>query len=162
MKKELNGISKEVGQIMKAKGDATELMEKSKQLKQEMADLEEKEKEVIKARDAVLVTIGNLVHDSVVVSQDEANNAVVKEYGQKRMEEKLYNHVDLVSMLDIVDLEAGTAVAGGRGYFLKGEGVLLNQVCREGGVVRVAWSKLLATSNRGVSKRGPLPAPQTL
>eukprot|EP00955_Chlamydomonas_euryale_P073906 361880-Chlamydomonas_euryale.AAC.9 len=54
-----------------AKGDATELMEKSKQLKQEMADLEEKEKEVIKARDAVLVTIGNLVHDSVVVSQDE-------------------------------------------------------------------------------------------
>ncbi len=32
-------------------------------------------------------------------------------------------------MLDIVDLEAGTAVAGGRGYYLKKEGVLLNQVC---------------------------------
>jgi len=31
-------------------------------------------------------------------------------------------------MLDIVDLEAGTAVAGGRGYYLKKEGVLLNQV----------------------------------
>lgn len=33
-------------------------------------------------------------------------------------------------MLDIVDLEAGTAVAGGRGYYLKREGVLLNQVGR--------------------------------
>jgi seryl-tRNA synthetase len=38
-----------------------------------------------------------------------------------------YNHVDLVQLLDIVDLEAGVKVAGGRGFFLKGAGVLLNQ-----------------------------------
>jgi seryl-tRNA synthetase len=38
-----------------------------------------------------------------------------------------YNHVDLVQLLDIADLENGTKVAGGRGYFLKGAGVLLNQ-----------------------------------
>ncbi|GFH11295.1 seryl-tRNA synthetase, partial [Haematococcus lacustris] len=30
-------------------------------------------------------------------------------------------------MLDIVDMEAGAEVAGGRGYYLKREGVLLNQ-----------------------------------
>ena len=46
----------------------------------------------------------------------------------KRMEDKLYNHVDLVSLLGIVDLEAGQTVAGGRGYYLLNEGVLLNQV----------------------------------
>ena len=44
------------------------------------------------------------------------------------MEEKLYNHVDLVGLLGIVDLEAGQTVAGGRGYYLINEGVLLNQV----------------------------------
>ena len=58
----------------------------------------------------------------------QANNTVVKEYGERRMEEKLYNHVDLVSLLGIVDLEAGQTVAGGRGYYLINEGVLLNQV----------------------------------
>ena len=58
----------------------------------------------------------------------QANNTVVKEYGERRMEEKLYNHVDLVALLGIVDLEAGQTVAGGRGYYLIGEGVLLNQV----------------------------------
>ena len=43
------------------------------------------------------------------------------------MEEDLPNHVDLVGMLDIADLEKGADVAGGRGYYLKGAGVLLNQ-----------------------------------
>lgn len=37
---------------------------------------------------------------------------VVRTFGEPRQEEKLYNHVDLVQLLDIVDLEAGTAVAG--------------------------------------------------
>lgn len=45
-----------------------------------------------------------------MVLQD--NNAIVREFGQPRQEEKLYNHVDLVLLLDIVNLEAGTSVAG--------------------------------------------------
>lgn len=36
--------------------------------------------------------------------------------------------MDLVALLDIVNLEAGQTVAGGRGYYLINEGVLLNQV----------------------------------
>lgn len=40
------------------------------------------------------------------------NNAIVREFGTPRQEEKLYNHVDLVQMLDIVNLEAGTQVWG--------------------------------------------------
>lgn len=32
---------------------------------------------------------------------------------------KKYSHVDLVHMVDGVDTERGSAVAGGRGYFLK-------------------------------------------
>jgi hypothetical protein len=37
----------------------------------------------------------------------QANNAVVREVGTLRTGEKLYNHVDLVQLLDIVNLEAG-------------------------------------------------------
>ncbi|KAG1654588.1 hypothetical protein FOA52_008735 [Chlamydomonas sp. UWO 241] len=128
-KQEFNAISKEVGKIMKAKGDASELMEKSKQAKEGIAVMEEKEKEMIKSRDAIIQRMGNLVHDSVVVDEDEKNNAVVKTFNLdvKRTEEKLYNHVDLVALLGIADLENGQVVAGGRGYFLLKEGVLLNQ-----------------------------------
>ena len=37
----------------------------------------------------------------------------MKTHGQPREEDGLRNHVDLVLMLDIVDLESGSAVAGG-------------------------------------------------
>ena len=43
----------------------------------------------------------------------QANNAVVKTFGEPRQEQKLYNHVDLVQLLDFVDLEKGTETAGG-------------------------------------------------
>uniref|UniRef100_A0A0D9YAJ3 serine--tRNA ligase n=1 Tax=Oryza glumipatula TaxID=40148 RepID=A0A0D9YAJ3_9ORYZ len=76
--------------------------------------------------DAKLVTIGNIVHESVPVSDDEANNLIVRTWGERRLEGNLKNHVDLCKMLDIVALEKGADVAGGRGYYLKDEGVLLN------------------------------------
>lgn len=82
-----------------------------------------------------LLVIGNLVHDSVPVHNDEvdlrffsiylaahiirlilfnnevclqANNAVVREWGAKRTEDKLKSHVDLVELLGIADLKKGT------------------------------------------------------
>lgn len=38
---------------------------------------------------------------------------------------KKYSHVDLIHMIDGMDAERGTAVAGGRGYFLTGPAVFL-------------------------------------
>lgn len=40
---------------------------------------------------------------------------------------KKYSHVDLIVMIDGFDGERGSAVAGGRGYFLKGTAALLEQ-----------------------------------
>lgn len=53
---------------------------------------------------------------------------MVKESGKaEKGPHHKYNHVDLVQLLGIADLDAGTKVAGARGFFLKGAGVLLNQ-----------------------------------
>ena len=58
----------------------------------------------------------------------QVDNAVVRTWGTPREEPgRLHNHVDLVQLLDIVELEHGSTVAGSRGYYLKAEGVLLNQ-----------------------------------
>jgi hypothetical protein len=43
----------------------------------------------------------------------QANNAVMKTFGEPRKEEKLFNHVNLVLLLDVVNLEQGASVAGG-------------------------------------------------
>ncbi|GJX85340.1 putative reverse transcriptase domain-containing protein [Tanacetum coccineum] len=47
--------------------------------------------------------------------------------GEKIVELKLKNHVELVELLGIADLKKGDNVAGGRGYYVNGVGVRLNQ-----------------------------------
>eukprot|EP00894_Picocystis_sp_ML_P000178 jgi/Pico_ML_1/50695/g1858.t3 len=127
VKKQFNSLNKEVAKKKIAKEDASELIAQVAELKAQIKELEDKEKEVAAARDQAILPIGNLVHDTVPVHDDEDFNEVLREVGQRRMEEELYNHVDLVQLLDIVNLEQGQTVAGGRGYYLIGAGVLLNQ-----------------------------------
>ena len=125
-KQEFNTLNKEIATKRKAKEDTAELQARSKELKAQVVAAEEAEKAATEARDAAIVPIGNLVHGSVPVEKDEDHNTVVRTHGEPRQDGK-FNHVDLVQMLGIVNLEKGTEVAGGRGYYLLGAGTLLNQ-----------------------------------
>ncbi|XP_047126420.1 serine--tRNA ligase, cytoplasmic isoform X1 [Hydra vulgaris] len=79
-----------------------------------------------KVRHECLFEVGNWLHDSVVVSNDEEENEIVRVVGDCTTKKK-FSHVDLLAMIDGVDYERGANVAGNRGYFLKGPGVLLQQ-----------------------------------
>ncbi|AWP09226.1 Serine--tRNA ligase cytoplasmic [Scophthalmus maximus] len=71
--------------------------------------------------------IGNVLHPSVPISNDEdADNKVERTWGDCTVQKK-YSHVDLVVMIDGFDGERGAVVAGSRGYFLKGPLVFLEQ-----------------------------------
>jgi len=129
LNEEFNRANREIALLMKAgkAEDAKGLMENVKAIDGRRKACEEEEKALEERTTTALLKLGNIVHDSVPVSNDEANNTIERVWGTKRMEENLPNHVDLVAMLDIADLERGADVAGGRGYFLKGAGCLLNQ-----------------------------------
>ena len=76
-------------------------------------------------------TVGNIVHDSVPVSDNEDNNVVVKKWGEIpniKITDKRggLNHHKVLQAIGGYDPERGQKVAGHRGYFLKGVGVLLN------------------------------------
>ncbi|KAL4002917.1 serine--tRNA ligase [Acanthocheilonema viteae] len=103
-------------QIKKLKSMIDEkLMEK----KTEMEKLDAKRQEK-------LIQIGNIIHPSVPVSDNEDNNRVEKTFGDIKTKKK-YSHIDLCVMIDGFDGDRGTCVAGGRGYFLKGPLVFLEQ-----------------------------------
>ncbi|EER95330.1 hypothetical protein BDA96_01G499700 [Sorghum bicolor] len=129
IRQELNATSKKIGKLKASKQEeeAKKLMESTDEIKKRLAAKEVEVQEAKSTLDAKVTTIGNIVHDSVPVSDDEANNKIVRTFGEKRVEENLKNHVDLCRMLDIVALEKGADVAGGRGFYLKGDGVFLNQ-----------------------------------
>jgi len=69
-------------------------------------------------RNTALTLIGNLLHESVPVSNDEENNRVERTWGDVTVR-KRYSQIDLVTMVDGADCERGASVAGGRGYYLK-------------------------------------------
>jgi seryl-tRNA synthetase len=60
---------------LQAKEDASALRERSTALKEEVAAAQAEEAEVAEARDAAVLPIGNLVHDSVPVSDDEVRRS---------------------------------------------------------------------------------------
>ncbi|KAL3838171.1 hypothetical protein ACJIZ3_022762 [Penstemon smallii] len=122
-----NRISKEIGRLKISGGDASGMVAATEENKELTANKEAEVQEALSAVQSRLAIIGNLVHDSVPVDKDEENNAIVRSWGEKRTEAKLKNHVELVELLGIADLKKGANIAGGRGYYLKGDGVLLNQ-----------------------------------
>merc|ERR1719288_278591 len=80
-----------------------------------------------KLRDDTLREIGNWLHPSVPVSNDEdADNRTERTFGDIEQRKK-YSHVDLIHMIGGMDAERGTVTAGGRGYYLMGAAVCLQQ-----------------------------------
>lgn len=77
-------------------------------------------------RNEALKEIGNLLHDSCIISDDEDQNGIERIVGDTTVRKK-YSHVDLVVMVDGVDIDRGSVTAGGRGYYLKGPLVFLEQ-----------------------------------
>lgn len=127
---EANAVQKEIGAKKKAKEDASELLAKKIALDKEKKELEaiaeEKERELhLKA-----VTVGNYVHESVPVSNNEDNNELIRSWcpeGVKVEKRDCLSHHDVLARLDGYESERGVKVVGHRGYFLKQWGVFLNQ-----------------------------------
>ncbi len=74
-----------------------------------------------------LSKLGNIVDASVPVSNDEANNRVERTWGTNApVANAPLHHSEVMWRLGAYEDEAGTKVAGQRGYFLTGPGVLIN------------------------------------
>lgn len=127
LKKDFNRINKQIASLIIAGDDISGMIASTEENKEITAKKEAEMQEALAAVQSRLQIIGNLVHDSVPISNDEANNAVERSWGEKWTAPKLKNHVDLVELLGIADIKKGANVAGGRGFYLKGDGVRLNQ-----------------------------------
>lgn len=114
--------------IAKAQGDErTAIIERMRHVKEGFAELEEKYQEVMKEWQSLMLSIPNLPDMTVPEGESDQDNEPVKTWGDiPTFTFPLKDHVELMSRHDMADFERGTKVAGFRGYFLKGDGVLLS------------------------------------
>jgi len=141
-KKESHDLSKSF-QTEKDANKKAELVQKGKELKNEIAPLEDLVSKALADRDEKLYSIGNLVHDCVPVSNDEANNKVLKNWGTCRPSDDTlqHHHVLLWRIGGCADPEIGSQVAGHRGFYLTGPGMLLNNALVQYGLHFLASRK---------------------
>lgn len=83
------------------------MIAQSKALQETIATLEKEEKEAKDKLDHTLFQIGNLVHQSVPISNDEANNEVVRTFGDATPRPGALKHYEILPMIDGYDLERG-------------------------------------------------------
>jgi seryl-tRNA synthetase len=119
--------TRESGNIQYSKDEEkAKLVEAMRQLKMGMAESEERLKTVMEEWQRLMLSVPNIPDMSVPDGNSDADNVEVKKWGEKtKFDFTPKNHVDLMTELDIADFERGAKVAGFRGYFLKGDGVLL-------------------------------------
>ncbi|MFA7310012.1 MAG: serine--tRNA ligase [Candidatus Paceibacterota bacterium] len=95
-------------------------------LKEALKKEEESMQEVLKEWRALMVLVPNVPDMTVPEGESDADNQEVRQWGEPmKFDFEPKNHVELMTMHDMVDLERGAKVAGFRGYFLKNDGARL-------------------------------------
>jgi seryl-tRNA synthetase len=98
------------------------LFSEMKKLKEELQKEEEDLKGVMKEWQTLMLAVPNIPDISVPEGDNDESNKEVKVWGEiPKFDFPIKDHIELMEKLDLVDLDAGTKVAGFRGYFLKNE-----------------------------------------
>jgi seryl-tRNA synthetase len=128
LRKKRNDISLEIGKMKKSGQDISELLDSMKKISAELEQLEIKQNQVESDYARLVLSVPNLIHESVPIGKDSTFNKEIRRWGEpKKSDFKIVDHVDISKSLDIVDLERAAKVAGARFYYLKNDLVILNQ-----------------------------------
>ncbi|MES2994813.1 MAG: serine--tRNA ligase [Patescibacteria group bacterium] len=113
--------------ISRADGEEKQkLLEAMRHLKEGMAATEEKYKAAMEEWQKLMLMVPNIPDMSVPEGESDADNKEVKVWGTvPEFSFAPKGHAELMTAAGMADFERGAKVAGFRGYFLKGDGVLL-------------------------------------
>ena len=96
-------------------------------LKAEREEYESRLKEVMIDWQKMMLQVPNIPDVSVPEGADDSENLELRKWGEPaEFSFQPKSHIEIMEKLGMLDLERGSKVAGFRGYYLKGDGVLLS------------------------------------
>jgi seryl-tRNA synthetase len=130
LRHERNEVSSRIGELKQAGEDeeANEAIERSQDLKGEIADIEERADDLESQLNEALLEIPQIPHESVPEGEDESDNVEVRREGfedLRDLPDPVTPHYDLGEEMEILDFERGAKTTGAGFYFLKGDGARL-------------------------------------
>lgn len=143
-----NQLTVEIAALKKAGKDAKDKLNEVKGIPEEIATLEKRAQELQAGVRETLMSLPNILHESVPIGPDESGNVTIKTWGEPRkFDFQPKDHIDLLSALGLVDIERAAKISGARFFFLKGDALRLEQ-----SIMRYAVDFL---SDRGFTAMGP-------
>ena len=123
-----NELSQQVGALKKAGKDATALMDETRALKDRLDELDKLASSLDEQMRFALSSIPNLTRDEVPIGTSEADNPVVKTWGEKRvLDFEPKPHWEIGEALGILDLERAAKLSGARFAVYMGAGARLER-----------------------------------
>ena len=117
-----NEASREIGQKKAAGGDADELLAEVAAIKEEIPALETKEAELEREINTHLISIPNILDDTVPDGADEQDNELLRSVGKKPVFSFTpRDHVDIGEGLGQMDFAAAAKLSGARFVVLQGQ-----------------------------------------
>ena len=115
LKAKRNQASEEIARLKKNKQDATAQMEATKQMREQIAELERKSADADARLREILTALPNLPSDSVPVGKSEADNVEMRRWGTRpNFDFAPKPHWELGEHLGVLDLERAAKLSGAR------------------------------------------------
>jgi seryl-tRNA synthetase len=128
LKRDQNTAGDEVARAKRQGKDASAIFEANRQRAQQIRQLGIELDQVEHQRTALLMSFPNLPHESVPVGKSDADNQVVRTWGEPtKFDFEPLAHWDLGPALGILDFERATKMSGARFSVLLGDGARLSR-----------------------------------
>jgi len=125
---ERNAVSKQIGEKKKNGGDAADIIARMGLVSARIKELDEALKKTDEDLDAILMTIPNLPHASVVCGKGAEDNPVVRVWGEKpQFSFTPRPHWEIGESLNILDFARGAKITGARFTLYRGFGARLER-----------------------------------
>lgn len=123
-----NELSEKIARLKKEGTDVTSMTTEAKSISKAIKIKEERLRELEEKTKTLLLDIHNMHHESVPIGKDETENTEIRKWGEPRQFDfEPLNHWDIGEMLEIIDFEKASKIAGARFSIMKGLGARLER-----------------------------------
>ncbi len=124
LRNQRNVLSKQIGGLM-AKGQreaAEKIKSQVTEMAQELAELEQAEKDYAEQVRKIMLVIPNIIDDDVPIGKDDSENVEVERFGEPALPDfEVPYHVEIMEALNGIDIDSARKTSGNGFYYLTGD-----------------------------------------
>jgi len=128
LKYKRNVLSKEIADLKQEGKDVSSKLKEALEIPEKIKSLEEDVNKLKEKLDYALMSLPNLIHESVPFGKDENDNVEIRKFGKEpKFDFEPKGHAEILTDLGLLDEERAGKVAGSGFYYLKGSLALMEQ-----------------------------------